>query len=105
MDIDGLGDRIIDDLVDLDFVHTVADLYRLSLDDFLEMRQRADTRDGTVPETAKAGKIASKWAQNLLDAIAHSRQTTLDRLLFALGIRDVGESTARTLAGTGSLAA
>ncbi|MBP8081190.1 MAG: NAD-dependent DNA ligase LigA, partial [Arenimonas sp.] len=98
MDIDGLGDRIIDDLVDLDFVHTVADLYRLSLDDFLEMRQRADARDGTVPETAKSGKIASKWAQNLLDAIAHSRTTTLDRLLFALGIRDVGESTARTLA-------
>ena len=62
------------------------------------MRQRADARDGTVPETAKAGKIASKWAQNLLDAIAHSRQTTLERLLFALGIRDVGESTARTLA-------
>ena len=98
MDIDGLGDRIIDDLVDLDFVHTVADLYRLSLDDFLQMRQRADDRDGTVPETAKSGKIASKWAQNLLDAIAHSRKTTLERLLFALGIRDVGESTARTLA-------
>jgi DNA ligase (NAD+) len=98
MDIDGLGDRIIEDLVDLDFVHTVADLYRLTLDDFLEMRRRADARDGTVPETAKSGKVASKWAQNLLDAIDNSKKATLDRLLFALGIREVGESTARTLA-------
>ena len=98
MDVDGLGDRLIDDLVDLDYLHTVADLYRLSLDNFLQMRQRADARDGTVPETTKAGKIASKWAQNLVLAIEHSRTTTLDRLLFALGIREVGESTAKTLA-------
>ncbi len=62
------------------------------------MRRRADERDGTVPETAKAGKVASKWAENLLEAIARSRDTSLERLLFALGIRDVGESTARTLA-------
>src|SRR6185436_4045730 len=46
----------------------------------------------------KAGKVASKWAENLIDAIARSRDSTLERLLFALGIRDVGESTARTLA-------
>jgi len=62
------------------------------------MRQRANLRDGTVPETTKAGKIASKWAQNLLDAIQKSKNTTLERILFALGIRDVGESTAKTLA-------
>ena len=98
MDIDGLGDRIIDDLVDLGYVHTVADLYHLELANFLEMRQRADARDGTVPETAKAGKVASKWAENLLDAIRHSKDSTLERLLFALGIRDVGEATAKTLA-------
>jgi DNA ligase (NAD+) len=72
--------------------------YRLTLDDFLQMRRRADERDGTVPETAKGGKVASKWAQNLLDSIQGSRATTLERLLFALGIRDVGESTAKTLA-------
>jgi DNA ligase (NAD+) len=98
MDIEGLGDRLIEDLVDLDYVKTVADLYRLTLDDFLQMRQRANLRDGTVPETTKAGKIASKWAQNLLDAIEKSKNTTLERILFALGIRDVGESTAKTLA-------
>ena len=98
MDIDGLGERLVDDLVELGYVDTIADLYRLQLDDLLQMRQRADTRDGTVPETVKAGKIASKWAQNLLAAIKNSATTTLDRLLFALGIREVGESTARTLA-------
>src|SRR3990167_4288340 len=98
MDIEGLGDRLIDDLVELGYLSTVADLYRLTLDDFLEMRRRADQRDGTVPETAKGGKVASKWAQNLLDSIAGSRATTLERVLFALGIRDVGESTAKTLA-------
>ena len=98
MDIEGLGDRLVEDLVDLGYVKDVAAIYRLGLADFLQMRQRADLRDGTVPETARAGKVASKWAQNLLDAIARSTNTSLERLLFALGIRDVGESTARTLA-------
>jgi DNA ligase (NAD+) len=98
MDIEGLGDRLIDELVELGYVATVADLYRLTLDDFLQMRQRADLRDGTVPETSKAGKVASKWAENLLAAIDGSRRTSLERLLFALGIREVGESTAKTLA-------
>jgi DNA ligase (NAD+) len=98
MDIEGLGDRLIDDLVELGQVSTVADLYTLTLADFLQMRQRADQRDGTVPETTKAGKIASKWAENLLAAIDGSRHASLERLLFALGIREVGESTAKTLA-------
>jgi DNA ligase (NAD+) len=84
--------------VDFGYVATVADLYAMTVERFLEMKQRADERDGTVPETAKAGKIASKWAENLVAAIAASKDTTLERLLFALGIRDVGESTARTLA-------
>ena len=98
MDIDGLGERFIEALVDFDYVRTVADLYRLTLDDFLEMKRRADERDDAVPETVKAGKVATKWAENLVEAIAASKATTLERLLFALGIRDVGESTARTLA-------
>ena len=98
MDIEGLGDRMVEELVDQGIVATVADLYRLRLEDFIEMRRRADERDGTVPEAAKGGKVASKWALNLVEAIDRSRHTTLDRLLFALGIRDVGESTARTLA-------
>lgn len=98
MDIEGLGERIIEDLVDLGHVANVADLYRLDLADFLEMKRRADARDGTTPETVKAGKVASKWAENLVAAIAASRSTSLERLLYALGIRDVGESTAKTLA-------
>lgn len=98
MDIDGLGESFIEALVDFGYVRTVADLYTLGLDDFLEMKRRADERDGTVPETVKAGKVATRWAENLVAAIAASKATTLERLLFALGIRDVGESTARTLA-------
>ncbi|MBL0041507.1 MAG: NAD-dependent DNA ligase LigA [Xanthomonadales bacterium] len=98
MDIEGLGDAYIDTLVDLGFVHHVADLYALTLDQLLDMKRRADERDGVVPESVKKGKVASRWAENLLAAIDASRATTLPRLLFALGIRDVGESTAKTLA-------
>lgn len=108
MDIDGLGERYVDRLVEFDYVHGIADLYRLTLADLLEMKRRADERDqagnapgaseAAAPETAKAGQIATRWAENLLEAIAASRQPRLARLLFALGIRHVGESTAKTLA-------
>ena len=105
MDIEGLGEKIIDDLVGFDYVKTVADLYALTLNDFIGMKRRADecalvlaNVGGTTPETVKVGKVASKWAENLIAAIAASRNTTLERVLFALGIRDVGESTAKTLA-------
>jgi DNA ligase (NAD+) len=98
MDIDGLGERYIEDLCDLDYVHSVADLYKLSLADLLEMKRDADERDGTTPVTVKNGKIATKWAENLIAAIAHSKNTTLDRFLYSLGIPDVGESTAKALA-------
>jgi len=105
MDIEGLGDRYIDSLVEANLVKGVADLYTLTLDDLLMMKRLADERDGTTPETVKAGKVATKWADNLLAAIANSRQPPLERLLFALGIRHVGESTAKTLADwLGSLA-
>ena len=97
MDIEGLGERFVDELVEVGYVKTVADLYALTLDDLLEMKRRADEREGTTPETVKAGKVASKWAENLIVAIDASRETTLERVLFALGIRDVGESTAKTL--------
>jgi DNA ligase (NAD+) len=98
MDIDGLGERFIAALSDLDYVQSVADLYRLGVDDLLEMKQRADERDGTTPETVKAGKVASRWAENLIEAIDRSRATTLERFLYALGIQHVGESTAKALA-------
>ncbi|PJK08163.1 DNA ligase (NAD(+)) LigA [Lysobacteraceae bacterium NML120232] len=98
MDIEGLGERFAQDLVAFGLIQTVADLYRLEVADFLEMKRRADLRDGSTPAAVKAGKIADKWAQNLVAAIDASRNTTLERLLFALGISDVGESTAKTLA-------
>ena len=97
MDIDGLGERYIEDLCDFDYVHSVADLYKLSLDDLLEMKRRADQRDGRTPETVKSGKIATKWAENLIAAIDKSRQTTLERFLYSLGIPNIGETTAKTL--------
>jgi len=84
--------------VDFGYVHTPADLYKLTLDDFLDMKRRADERDGTTPETVKQGKVATKWAENLLDGIAASKATTLARFLFGLGIMHIGESTAKTLA-------
>jgi DNA ligase (NAD+) len=67
------------------------------------MKRRADAMADGVPETpgrkaAKSGKIATRWAENLVAAIDASRDSTLDRVLYALGIRDVGESTAKTLA-------
>ncbi len=98
MDVDGLGERYIEDLTDLGYVKSVADLYRLSLEDLLEMKRRADERDGTTPETVKAGKVATKWAENLIEAIESSRRTTLTRFLYSLGITHVGESTAKALA-------
>ena len=108
MDIEGLGDRYIDSLVECSLIHGVADLYKLTLDDLLKMKRLADEREvdhGAVPETVKQGKVPTKWADNLLNAIAASKQPPLERLLFALGIRHVGESTAKTLADwLGSLA-
>ena len=98
MDIEGLGERYVDTLVELDYVRGIADLYTLNLDDLLQMKLRADERDGSTPDTVQQGKIPTKWAENLLDGIAASREPPLERLLFALGIRHVGESTAKTLA-------
>ena len=98
LDIEGLGERYVEDLIAFDYVHTPADLYRLTLDDLLAMKRRADERDGTTPETVRQGKIATLWAENLLAAIAASKRPALARLLYALGILHIGEETARTLA-------
>jgi DNA ligase (NAD+) len=98
MDIDGLGDRIIEALVDFNYLTSVADLYSLSLNDLLQMKRRSDEREGLTPETVKQGKVPTKWAENILAAIEKSKASSLERLLFALGIRDVGESTAKLLA-------
>jgi DNA ligase (NAD+) len=81
MDIDGLGAKIIDQLVDGEWVKTPADLYKL-----------------TVEQLAELERMGEKSARNLVDAIERSKSTTLARFLYALGIRDVGEATAGALA-------
>lgn len=81
MDIEGLGDKLIEQFVDAGLIKTVADLYRLE----------ADT-------IAALERMGAKSAANLVEAIDHSRATTLPRFLYALGIREVGEATAQTLA-------
>ncbi len=81
LDIDGLGDKIIDQLVDAKLIHSVADLFSLRIE-----------------QLAGLERMASKSAANLVEAIAAARQTTLPRLLYALGIREVGETTAKLLA-------
>jgi DNA ligase (NAD+) len=80
MDIEGLGDKLVDQLVDHGVVETPADLYRLDL-----------------KTLANLERMGEKSAANLLAAIDKSRNTTLARFIFALGIRNVGEATARDL--------
>jgi DNA ligase (NAD+) len=81
MDIEGLGDKLIEQLIEQKLVRTPADLYRLTLGQLTELE-----------------RMGEKSAQNLLSAIQKSKATTLPRFLFALGIPDVGEATALALA-------
>jgi DNA ligase (NAD+) len=81
MDIEGLGDKLVDQLVDAGLVHNPADLFKL-----------------TLAQLSALDRMADKSAANVLAALASSRRTTLQRFIFALGIRNVGESTARDLA-------
>ncbi len=95
MDIVGLGDRIIEDLVDYDFVHHAADLYQLDLATLQAMRRQSTGQQ----EVLLSGKAEpTKWAENILSSLEKSKHTRLDRFIFALGIREVGETTAKTLA-------
>ena len=81
LDIEGLGEKLVEQLVERGMVSTVADVFRLDAADL-----------------AGLDRMAEKSAQNLKDGIERARRTTLDRLLYALGIRDVGEATAAALA-------
>ena len=81
MDIEGLGDKLVDQLVDRELVRTPADVYGLSLETLAGLE-----------------RMAEKSAANLLAAIETSKATTLARFIFALGIRNVGETTAKDLA-------
>ena len=81
VEIEGLGDKLVEQLVDAGVVKTLPDLYRLGLTALLALDRMAD-----------------KSAQNILGALEKSKQTTLPRFLFGLGIRHVGEATAKDLA-------
>lgn len=95
MDIDGLGRRQIELLVAQGRVTHFADVYRLTLADFQAMKRQAD---GDEKNVADAAAQPVKWAENILDAIDASRRPPLARFLYALGIRHVGERTAKQLA-------
>jgi len=136
MDIEGLGDRQAEALVEFGFVHSPADLYVLTVEDLVRMKTALDA--ATAADFAQAvrdsrgalvldaegeavlaeeapvwkeagflrqhlalgteGKLATRWAENLVAGIDASRTTTLPRFLFALGIPHLGETTAKSLA-------
>ena len=112
MDIDGLGQKQIEQLVAQDLVRHFADLYRLDIPTLQKMKETADkgssenengdteTVSGDLSEsnTPNGKKQPTKWAENILAGIEASKTPELARFLFALGIRHVGERTAKTLA-------
>jgi DNA ligase (NAD+) len=81
VEVEGLGDKLVDQLVDSGLIRTLPDLYRLDFD-----------------VLANLDRMAEKSSQNLREALQKSKQTTLPRFLFGLGIRHVGEATAKELA-------
>jgi len=80
LNIDGLGDRLIEQMVDSGLIHSIADIYFLKKDDLAALERMAD-----------------KSAQNVIDAIENSKNTTLARFIYALGIRNVGEHMGKVL--------
>ena len=81
LDIDGLGDKLVNQLVDEGLISSPADLFQLTLGQLVNLE-----------------RMAPKSANNLLEALEKSKSTTLSRFIYALGIQEVGESTARNLA-------
>jgi len=81
VEVEGLGEKLVDQLVDGNVIRTLPDLYRLGL-----------------TSLASLDRMADKSAQNIVEALEKSKQTTLPRFLFGLGIRHVGEATAKELA-------
>ncbi len=82
MDIEGLGDKSVEQLVNVGLIQGLPDIYKLELEQLVSL-----------------DRMAEKSSQNLLDAIEKSKLTSLPRFIYALGIRNVGESTAKDLAG------
>jgi len=81
MNIDGLGDKLVEQLVDEGLIHTIADLYQLNVESLVKLE-----------------RMAEKSAKNLVASLEKSKKTTLARFVFSLGIHSIGETTAQTLA-------
>lgn len=81
MNVDGLGDKLVEQLVDEGLIHTIADLYDLEVDTLVKLE-----------------RMAEKSAKNLVESLEKSKSTTLEKFVFSLGIHSVGETTAQTLA-------
>ncbi len=81
LDIDGLGDKLVEQLFDEKLIRNISDLYTLSIDELKNLE-----------------RMGEKSAQNLVDALEQSKKPTLARFIFSLGIREVGETTAKSLA-------
>ena len=81
MNVEGLGDKLVEQLVDLNMINTIADIYSLSRE-----------------QLANLERMGEKSADNILAALETSKKTTLAKFIYALGIREVGESTARNFA-------
>lgn len=81
MDIEGFGDKLVEQLVDSNLANNLADIYRLDFHTLVNL-----------------DRMAAKSAQNIIDALTQSKKTTLARFIYALGIRNVGEATAKDLA-------
>ena len=81
MNVDGLGDKLVEQLVDEGLIHTIADLYQLNVENLVKLE-----------------RMAEKSAKNLVASLEKSKKTTLARFVFSLGIHSIGETTAQTLA-------
>jgi len=81
MNVDGLGDKLVEQFVDEGLIHTIADLYKLDLEQLINLE-----------------RLGEKSAKNLLASLEKSKKTTLSRFVFSLGIHSIGETTAQTLA-------
>ena len=109
VEVEGLGEKLVDQLVDADVIHTLPDLYRLgfraraeieqlSADELYAKLPATQRQDIALDQLKKLERMAQLSAQNIVDALEKSKHTTLPRFLFGLGIRHVGEATAKELA-------
>ena len=109
VEVEGLGEKLVDQLVEASVIHTLPDLYRLGFRARAEMEHLAvealyatlsdsERKDLAVEQLKKLERMAQLSAQNIVDALEKSKHTTLPRFLFGLGIRHVGEATAKELA-------